>query len=90
MEQEIKHGILDAYRRLLKPLIRILLRNGVGFDEFAEIGKAVYVDVASTEFKVPHRKMSQARIAILTGLTRKEVARLVGAKKRVKKNEKAT
>jgi predicted XRE-type DNA-binding protein len=89
MESELKHGILDAYRRLLKPLVRILIRNGVAFNEFEEIGKAVYVDVASKEFKVPHRKMSQARIAILTGLTRKEVARLVGAKTRGKKEQKS-
>ncbi len=89
MESELKCGILDAYRRLLKPLVRILIRNGVAFNEFADIGKAVYVDVASTEFKVPHRKMSQARIAILTGLTRKEVARLVGTKKRGKEEQKS-
>lgn len=80
MDQNKKQRLLAAYRRLLKPLIRILLRNGVAFNEFSDIAKAVYVDVASQEFKVPHRKMSQARIAILTGLTRKEVAWLYGDK----------
>jgi len=80
MEQKKKQRLLTAYRRLLKPLVRILLRNGVAFNEFSDIAKAVYVDVASQEFKVPNRKMSQARIAILTGLTRKEVARFFGEK----------
>ena len=80
MEKNKKQALLAAYGRLLKPLIRILLRNGVAFNEFSDIAKAVYVDVASREFKVPHRKMSQARIAILTGLTRKEVARFFGDK----------
>jgi hypothetical protein len=80
MDQTKKQRLLAAYRRLLKPLIRILLRNGVAFNEFSNIAKAVYVDVASQEFKVPHRKMSQARIAILTGLTRKEVASFYGNK----------
>ena len=89
MEPDIKHGILDAYRRLLKPLIRILIRNGVAFNEFAEVGKAVYVDVASSEFKVPNRKISQARISILTGLTRKEVARLIGAKGKGKEEQRS-
>jgi len=85
MEPEIKRGLLAAYRRLLKPLIRILLRNGVAFGEFAEVAKEVYVDVAARDFKVPHRKMSQARIAILTGLTRKEVSRVVGKRKGLEK-----
>jgi predicted XRE-type DNA-binding protein len=80
MESELKQGLLAAYRRLLKPLVRILLRNGVPFGEFAEVAKEAYIDVAARDFKVPNRKMSQARIAILTGLTRKEVARLVGDK----------
>jgi len=80
MEEDLKQGLLAAYRRLMRPLVRILIRNGVAYGEFAEIAKEVYIDVASGDFKVPHRKMSQARIAILTGLTRKEVARIVSGK----------
>lgn len=80
METDLKQGLLAAYRRLMRPLIRILIRNGVAYGEFAEIAKEVYIDVAADDFKVPHRKMSQARIAILTGLTRKEVARIIGEK----------
>ena len=80
MESELKHGLLAAYRRLLKPLVRILLRNGVPYGEFAEVAKDVYIDVVASDFKVPKRKMSQARIAILTGLTRKEVARSLNDK----------
>jgi len=82
MESELKQGLLAAYRRLMKPLIRILIRNGVAYGEFAEVAKEVYIDVASNDFKVAHRKMSQARIAILTGLTRKEVARLLSGDKK--------
>lgn len=81
MESDLKQGLLAAYRRLMKPLVRILIRNGVAYGEFAEVAKTVYIDVASSDFKVPHRKMSQARIAILTGLTRKEVARLLSGGK---------
>ena len=82
MEKDLKQGLLAAYRRLLKPLVRILIRNGVAYGEFAEVAKEVYIDVASNDFKVAHRKMSQARMAILTGLTRKEVARLLSGEKK--------
>ena len=64
MESDLKQGLLAAYRRLMKPLVRILIRNGVAYGEFAEVAKEVYIDVASNDFKVAHRKMSQARIAI--------------------------
>ena len=76
MDSTAKRRLLAAYSRLLRPLIKILIRNGVSFSELSEVAKETYVHVASTDFKVPHRKMSQARIAILTGLTRKEVNRL--------------
>jgi hypothetical protein len=61
----------------MRPLVKMLLRHGVAFGEFAEVLKAVYVDVASREFALPGRKISGSRIAILTGLTRKDVRRIV-------------
>ncbi len=65
-----------ALQKLLRPLVRILLRNGISYRTFAEISKWVYVDVATKEFQIPHRKQSASRVAVLTGLTRKEVQRL--------------
>lgn len=80
METDLKQGLIAAYRRLMRPLVRILIRNGVAYGEFAELAKEVYIEVAANDFKVPNRKMSQARISILTGLTRKEVARIINAR----------
>ena len=65
-----------AILRLLRPLVRILLRNGVPFAALAELAKQVYVDVAFKEFGIPNRKQTVSRVAVLTGLTRKEVQRL--------------
>jgi len=62
--------------RLLQPLIRILLRNGVPFGTFAELARWVYVDVALNDFAIEGRKISDSRVSVLTGLTRKEVRRL--------------
>ena len=78
MSESIKDAVLVAFRRVMGPLVKILLRHGVSFGEFAEIVKAVYVDVARREFALPDARQSASRIAIITGLTRKEVARLVG------------
>jgi Family of unknown function (DUF6502) len=81
----VKQALLAAYRHLLTPLVRILLRNGTSYLEFAEVARQVFVDVAGRDFTLPKRKISLSRIAIMTGLSRKEVARLVreGQAKRV-------
>lgn len=75
MADVVRIGLLSAYRRLLQPLVRILIRNGVSYYEFNEILKNVFVEVAERDFTIPGRKPSQSRIAILTGFSRKEVAR---------------
>ncbi|MGB5352531.1 MAG: DUF6502 family protein [Woeseia sp.] len=76
MSDSVKNGLLAAYAKLLRPLIRILLRHGITYAELSEVIKTVFVEIAAQEFRVPGKKMSKARIAIVTGLTRKEVQRL--------------
>jgi len=65
-----------AVLRLLRPLVRILLRNGVSYSTFADFVKWVYVDVASKEFDIKGRKQSTSRVSVITGLSRKEVMRV--------------
>ncbi|ROR35011.1 DUF6502 family protein [Inmirania thermothiophila] len=76
MSNDVREAISDAVLRLLRPLVRILLRNGVSFKEFAELAKWVFVDVAAKEFGIPGRKQTNSRISVITGLTRKEVLRI--------------
>jgi hypothetical protein len=74
MVDSVKPGLLAAYRVLMKPLVRILIRHGVSYGEFAEVLRSVFVEVAEHDFSIPGRRPAQSRIAILTGLTRKEIA----------------
>ncbi|MGC2517561.1 MAG: DUF6502 family protein [Burkholderiales bacterium] len=71
-----QHALRAAVMRLLRPLVRLLLRHGVAYDAFADLAERVYVDIAMDEFGIPGRKQTVSRVSILTGLTRKEVARL--------------
>ncbi len=71
----VKKVIVSALVSLLRPLVRVLLRNGIPFGTFADIARWVYVDVAS-RFGPPGRKQTVSRISTITGLTRKEVKRL--------------
>ena len=74
-DTDVKQGLLAAYRRFMAPLVRILIRNGISFNEFADELRGVYVDVAASDFPIEGRSPSGTRVAILTGLTRKEVKR---------------
>ena len=65
-----------AVIRMLRPLVRILLRNGVSYKTFSDLAKWVYVDVASKEFGIKGRKQSTSRVSVVTGLSRKEVMRV--------------
>jgi hypothetical protein len=68
-----------AIRTVLRPFVRILLRNGVPYRAFAEHAKKAYVDVAMEELEGDKRKPSLSRASVVTGLTRKEVSRLAQA-----------
>ncbi len=76
MQDKIKQRVLDAFLLVMRPVVRILLRYGIGYREFAEVTKTAFVDVASADFGLRGRPTNISRVAVMTGLTRKEVKRL--------------
>jgi len=79
MDARPRQAIEAAIVHLLRPLVRVLLRHGMPFGAFEELAKRVYVDTSLHDFAIAGKKPSMARASILTGLTRKEVQRLVSA-----------
>ena len=77
MSRKLNKVLFASILRLLRPLVRILLRNGIAYGTFAELVRKVYVDVAFADFAPAGRKQTVSRISALTGLTRKEVSRLL-------------
>lgn len=76
MQEELKQQVLNAFLLVMRPIVRILLRYGIGYREFVEVTKTAYVDVASSDFGIRGRPTNISRVAVMTGLTRKEVKRL--------------
>ncbi len=70
---DIREIVLCSCQQFMVPIARMLLRYGVGFREFAEVCKAAFVQVASDDYGIRGRKTNMSRVAIMTGLTRKEV-----------------
>jgi hypothetical protein len=62
--------------RILKPLIRILLRNGIAYGTFSDIARKIYVDAGYQEAQRREQKITVSNVSILTGINRKEVKRL--------------
>ena len=46
MLNKSRDQLLYAFRRVLRPLIRILVRSGVRYDEFLELVRGVFVETA--------------------------------------------
>ena len=76
MGQNVKEHLRLAVRMMLKPLVRLLVSQGVSHGDFSEAAKDVYVEVAIRHFDKSTR-VNQSKIAILTGLTRKEVKNVI-------------
>lgn len=72
MNTTLHHIVLH----ILRPLIRILHRKGLAFGEFSLLARKVYVETAEAALMQANEKATSSRIAISTGLTRKEVAQL--------------
>jgi hypothetical protein len=69
-------GLAAAVRRLLRPLVRLLIARGLLFPWAANLLRGVYVEVADAEFPVPGKPQTDSRITLLTGVHRKDVKRL--------------
>ena len=76
MSDGIQARMLGSLYACLVPIARILLRYGITFRQFAEIGKAAFVREAYAETDDRGRKANGSRVSVRTGLSRKEVRRL--------------
>lgn len=74
--EDASRVLLAAVTRILRPLVRVLLRQGVGYTTFTQVAKRVYFDVARDDLALPGKRQTGSRISTMTGLSRKEVARL--------------
>ncbi|HNP35330.1 MAG TPA: DUF6502 family protein [Woeseiaceae bacterium] len=76
MGDAVQDHLRQALRRLLKPLVRLLISQGMGHSEFSEAAKDAFVEMAIRQGE-DDKKINRSQIAILTGLTRKEVKNVI-------------
>src|SRR5512143_88524 len=75
-EESTKEQTLGFLGVVLEPVIRLMLRVGISWKEFSELSKAKFVEVATADFGIRGRPTNASRVAILTGIDRRDVRRL--------------
>ncbi len=74
---DTNHTILTtAIRQILRPLVRVLLRNGIACGSFEEMVRKAYVDESFAQAQRNNAKATISSVSAETGLSRKEVKRL--------------
>ena len=77
MEKSSRDQLLYSFRRVLRPLIRILIRSGVRYDEFLELIRGVYVESAVRDGLGDGARPTRAKISVSTGVPRRDVDRFI-------------
>ena len=80
VQASVRRGVFQLASRILKPLVKIFIRYGFSCQEFTELTRWAFVQVAmeDSEFALPTRsRQFKSRAAVLTGLSRKEILRLM-------------
>ena len=76
MKETLQQALNNSATKILRPLARILLRNGVTCKDFEELVRKAYVDEAFALSEEKQAKTTVSSISAQTGLSRKEVKRL--------------
>jgi hypothetical protein len=79
VSQSVKHNLLAAFRHLLRPVVRIALKNGVAFPAFAGALRDAYIKVASSELKTSQSDVSGDAIALMTEIDVAQVVEVLQA-----------
>jgi hypothetical protein len=76
MNDNIQIRMLNAVYACLLPVAKLLLRSGITYRQFDAVAKRAFVREAMTEADTRGRPTNTSRIAVRTGLSRKEVKRV--------------
>ncbi len=75
-------NLLDA---LLAPTARLLVARGIVFPEFMERMKSHYIAAAQAQAEEEDMKVTDSRLSVMTGLQRRDIARLKDEKLKEKR-----
>lgn len=72
LSSDARKQLLYAVRRVLRPIVRLLIRVGMSFDEFANVARGAYIESAIRD-NPSGILQTRERIAFVTGIARHQV-----------------
>lgn len=73
-----QHTRIDGVVDVLIPLCRLMIRSELGAGELVRAAKLSFVRAAANEVMPEGSRLNVSHLSVVTGLTRKEVSRLLG------------
>jgi Family of unknown function (DUF6502) len=77
MRDSARAHLLFSFRKVLRPLIKILIRAGVNYDEFRDVIKGAYIETAVRDGLGQSGPISRERVANITGVPLGDVDRFI-------------
>ena len=76
MRSKIHDALLSALEAILRPIVKLMLQSGISYSEFGSVAKAVFVRVATDDYRRRGRPANFSQVSAMTGISRKEVSKL--------------
>ena len=87
MPDNVKTALSISLVRLLRPLVRIMLREGLTYSHFAAIAQMAFVESAAKDFVGKGMKSTASSVCALTGMTPQEVKAVLIEQERFNSSE---
>jgi hypothetical protein len=87
MPDNVKTAFSVSLQRLLRPLVRIMLREGLTYPNFIAIAQMAFVESAAKDFAGKGAKATPASLCALTGMSVQEINSALAEKERFEASE---
>ena len=69
-------ALVAALRRVLRPLVRLMMARGITYPHLSDLLKGLFVEVAERDFRLDNKLPTDSRVSLVSGVHRKDVSRL--------------
>lgn len=76
MRSPLQETFIVALNGILRPIVSLCVRCGIGFHEFSSLARSAFVTVVTDEYGLRGRPANISRIAAMTGISRKEIRKI--------------
>ena len=70
---DARRHFLHALQRVLRPIVRLLIRHGIGYAEFADVARGAFVESAIRDRADDGARPTRQQVAQITGIPRERV-----------------